>query len=84
VNERKRLLARKQSTEPRTFCLVSKKNETKRAAQPSFLSKKRKIKIKIKIKIKKKKKKGKKQRSSRKWAAFVLLFTQNSSHCKII
>jgi len=73
VNERKRLLARKKSTEPRTFCMVSKKNETKRAAQPSFPSKKRKI------KIKKKKKKGKKQRSSRKWAAFVLLFTQTKN-----
>jgi hypothetical protein len=56
--------------------MVSKKNEMKRAAQPSFPSKKRK----------KKKKKGKKQRSSRKWAAFVLLFTQtkHSYHCKII
>jgi len=51
VNERKRLIARKQSTDPRIFCMVSKK--MKRNEQPNPLSPPRKgI----------KKKKGKKQK----------------------
>jgi hypothetical protein len=44
VNEKKRQIARKQSTDPRTFCMVSKKMKRNEQHNPLSPPRKRKVK----------------------------------------